>query len=529
MKLLSQGGRVWPALLYGGLAGGLTGAIVVVYKFAAGKVIHLSGNIYAAVRQQPLWLLAVVPVLVVLASVFAAAYKRQPNLKGGGIPTAIGVVRDFISFKWFSNLIGTFGLSLGSFLIGVPLGNEGPSVQIGTTIGRGCVRLTGRKGRPWDRYAMTGGACAGFSTATGAPISGLLFTVEEAHQKVTPLLMTVAATAVVCARVVSELLGGLLGVDSSLFPVLQFPHLSLGGLWIPLTVGLAVGLFGVGFLKLYGVLANFYGKTLGKVPMVWKILAIFAVTVGVGLASDAFVSTGHHLLVDMFAVPMGVWMLVAVLVVRSILTLSANTVGITGGLFLPLMALGAIPAALLGWLAVALGADTALAPLILALGVTASIAGIMKTPLTAILFALEALSLGGNVLPVVIAATTAYVATEIAGVQSITDRVLEVRLEQAHYHKRRLVREAYATVAAGAFAEGKTVADILWPGQLTVLSYRVDGEDWQDVAGGHILTAGQRLHLRYTAFGEDDTAGQLTAILGHAPEKIVECNENDKI
>ena len=29
---------------------------------------------------------------------------------------------------------------------------------------------------------MTGGACAGFSTATGAPISGILFAVEEAHQ-----------------------------------------------------------------------------------------------------------------------------------------------------------------------------------------------------------------------------------------------------------------------------------------------------------------------------------------------------------
>ena len=72
-------------------------------------------------------------------------------------------------------------MSLLSFLMGVPLGNEGPSVQIGTAVGRGTTRIALRKRFAWDRYSMTGGACAGFAVATGAPISGILFAVEEAH------------------------------------------------------------------------------------------------------------------------------------------------------------------------------------------------------------------------------------------------------------------------------------------------------------------------------------------------------------
>ncbi len=519
--------RLCPALLYGATGGTVTAAIVVAYKYAAAHIIHWSGMGYEVLRRQPLWLVAVLPVLIGLAWLFATAYKRQPNLKGGGIPTSIGIIRDFITFRWLSNLIGTFVLSLGSFLLGVPLGNEGPSVQIGTAVGRGCVRVAGIKGRPWDRYAMTGGACAGFATATGAPVSGLLFAIEEAHQRVTPLLVTVAATAVAFARVTSSLLCPLLNVSDSLFGTMSFDTLATSQLWIPVLVGVAVGLFGVLFLRYYRFLSYVSSKTLGALPLLWKIAGIFLLTLLAGLVSSAFISTGHHLLEELFHAPAGAWMLMAILLVRSTLTLSANAVGITGGLFLPLMAVGAIPAALLAQLLIAIGAiDSSLAPLLLALGVTASISGIMKTPLTAILFALEALSLGSNVLVVIVVTIAAYVMTEIFGAKSVTDCVLEARLEQSHAHKRRRVREIYVTVKSGSFADGKAVNDILWPGQLTVLSYQKDNQTgWEDVEGGHLLAAGQRLHLRYTVFGHDETVEQIAAIVGSQPSHPIDCDE----
>ena len=76
----------------------------------------------------------------------------------------------------FVNLIcpALFFGSVTSFLIGVPLGNEGPSVLMGTAVGKGCTDTLAKKHPAWSRYSMTGGACAGFAVATGAPISGIL-------------------------------------------------------------------------------------------------------------------------------------------------------------------------------------------------------------------------------------------------------------------------------------------------------------------------------------------------------------------
>lgn len=108
----------------------------------------------------------VLAVFLIPAFLFAFIYKRIPNLRGGGIPTSIGILRGIIPFKWVRNLIGIFGMSLVSFIIGVPLGNEGPSVQMGVAIGRGSVTTFGKRFHAWDRYSMTGGACSGFAVAS---------------------------------------------------------------------------------------------------------------------------------------------------------------------------------------------------------------------------------------------------------------------------------------------------------------------------------------------------------------------------
>ena len=69
-----------------------------------------------------------------------------------------------------------------AFFTGLPLGNEGPSVLIGTALGRGTNNLFNRT-PAWDRYVMTGGAAAGFAVATGAPATGIIFALEEVHKR----------------------------------------------------------------------------------------------------------------------------------------------------------------------------------------------------------------------------------------------------------------------------------------------------------------------------------------------------------
>ena len=352
----------WQSLLayigFGAVSGTATAAILILYKYLAERAIHLSETAYHHL-QGHLWLVpAAVAGLLAVAWVLTRIYKRLPDLQGSGIPAAIASIRGLSRFSWWKTLIGTFVLSLSSFLLGVPLGNEGPAVQIGTAVGRGAARLTDKRHADWARYAMTGGACAGFAIATGAPIAGILFGMEEAHRKLTPSLATVSATAVAFATVTAKLLAPLFGVSTALFSITT-PTLPLKAAWIPLCVGVALGLLAVGFLSYYRVVRHLLNKTLCRVPQFYKIGGILLLTLTAGLFSGEFLSTGHHLTLSLYEGGYAVWLLVLLLLVRTSLTLGASVSGITGGTFVPTLVLGALGAALLGNGLLAAGMDPA--------------------------------------------------------------------------------------------------------------------------------------------------------------------------
>ena len=507
---------VIPAVAFGALTGTLTSVAVNLYKVCAKYVIAFSEKCYHYVGENLYLIPIVLAAFLLPAFVFALIYKRIPNLRGGGIPTSIGILRGIISFKWVRNIVGIFAMSLVSFLIGVPLGNEGPSVQMGVAIGRGSVFSFGKKYSAWDRYSMTGGACSGFAVATGAPISGVLFAVEEAHQRISPMILMIASTSVMFASFTTELLAPLLGVSKTLFPAMQLPQLTVKDIWIPLAVGAAVGLFAVLFLRYYRLIFSFFNKTLRRIPHGWRIFAVFTLTFAAGLCSFSFVSTGHELILDLFDGKTTIFMLLLLLIVRSTLTLCANSNRITGGIFLPLLAIGALVSSLVAAiLGKTLGLDGSYCTVIQVLGIIACIAGMMKMPLTAIVFAVEALSCYDNIIYVIVTAGVAFAITEIFGVESINDRVLENRVEEINEGKTATIIDRYVTVSDGAFAIGMHVRDIFWPTGLFVLSHKHTlPMELRDKRAAKAIHAGDVLHVRCTTFDEERTIEKLKAILG---------------
>ena len=508
---------LFPAFVFGSITGTLTAVVVLLYKLCAKYVIAFSEKGYHYLREHLVYVPIVLIVLFGIAWLFAFLYKKTPNLRGGGIPTTIGVLRGIISFEWIRNLFGVFFLSLTTFLIGVPLGNEGPSVQMGAAVGRGAVFSFAKKHRAWDRYSMTGGACAGFSVATGAPVSGMLFAIEEAHQRVSPMILIVSATSVLFANVTSTLLAPVLGVSTRLFADFQLQALNVGDLWIPVVVGLFVGLFAVAFLKYFQAIQTLVSKTLSKIPHAVRIFAILAVTVVLGLCSIEYVSTGHELILELFGGVMPIGILLLILLVRSTMTLSANAVGITGGTFIPILALGAVLASALGnAMTSVFGLSTEYSTAILVLGITACISGMMKMPLTAIMFSIEALSCYQNIPHVIAAVTVSFTITELFGAKSVGDHVLEHRIESLNEGKTAKVIDTFVTVQKDAFAIGKQVRDIFWPANLFVLSVKHDQKHGAQVDGhgGKELREGDVLHVRYSTYDEPISKAELIAIVG---------------
>ena len=131
-----------------------------------------------------------------------------------------------------------------------------------------------------------------------------------------------------------------------------------------------------------------------KVSMFVKVGVISLVTLAFGLISFSFVSTGHSLVEELIEGHLAWYLLIAVLLFRMTVTLCANTAGITGGMFLPLIALGALMTSIVGTVMMQFGwIGEEYHGVVVALGICACISGMMKCPLTAVVFGVEALSL----------------------------------------------------------------------------------------------------------------------------------------
>ncbi len=493
---------VLPALGFGVVSGALAGVAVTVYKYFAKGAVNGSSALFAFLRGH-LWMLP-----VALAAAFGVAlllawiYKKEPDLQGGGIPASVGTLRGLFRFHPIKNAAGSFLLSLIAFLFGVPLGTEGPSVQLSTALGAGATRYAPKKWRAWERFSMTGGASAGFSVATGAPISGIFFAVEEAHGRISPLIVLTAVVAVLFAELCAYFLSPLLGVDVALFDVKGFQALDLKDYWMPLLAGILMGVAALAFLKLYHLLDGWIRKK-WNAPQQLKIFSVLCATLLAGLISAEFISTGHHLIGELFHETPSLLFLGGILLIRSVLTLSANISGITGGIFLPLLAIGSTAGAILGK---ALGVGEELAPLFVVFGIAGCIAGMMKMPLTAILFGVEALGLSHNLLPLILVCVCAYAIPEALGEESVGECVLERRKELLHKGKVFTEEEKTFSVEAGAFAVGKEVRDIFWPDGVRVLSVKKAAE-------GHLLSAGDVLLIRISTYDGEQAERELSHIL----------------
>jgi hypothetical protein len=140
----------------------------------------------------------------------------------------------------------------------------------------------------------------------------------------------------------------------------------------------------------------------------------------------------------------------------------------------------------------------------------------MKMPLTAIVFAVEALSCHTNILYILIVSMAAFIITEIFEVRSINEIVLEGREESQNKGKTACVIDTFVTVQSDSFAIGKQIRDIFWPRNLFVLSVQHDKNHGAEVDehGGKEIREGDILHVRYSTYDEEWTRQELLAIVG---------------
>lgn len=502
-----------PCVVLSAVAGILTGALIFLFKAVSQRVIAFSTSVYAAVREEPKYLPLAVLAAAAVGFAVALILKYAKDCRGGGIPTAVASIRGLIPLRWVQGIFTLFFSSQLTYLCGVPLGNEGPSVQMGAAIGKGTTELVGRKNRAWERYIMTGGACAGFAAATGASLTGILFALEEVHRRFSPMIFTAAAVSVLTGSVTQELLCTAFGVSPYMFDIKISEILPYGYFWTSLVIGAICGIFAVLFTKLYKIIRSAGMRLSGKVLSAVKIPVIFALVALFGFFSEDFTGSGHSL-TEKLLEGGGVWyILIAAFVIRACFMISANSEGVSGGVFLPILTFGAIIGALCAKGMVAVGAvEAEYYPILVAVGMSSFLAVASRTPITALAFSAEALCGVGNVLPVGIAIVTGYIIIETVGIPSFNDTVMEAKVELENRGKTPVIVNTHMTVRKDSFAIGKEVRDILWPPTCAVLS--VDKNSSVLAPNGQGLCEGDVLHIHYQTHDPKKTLEMFEYILG---------------
>ncbi len=510
-----------PFIGHGIVTGFVVGITIFFFKLIAEKLEEISHHLYEGAKGSPLRILLIFLGLSLIAVLMYLLHKKIPEVKGGGIPRSEGIMRGILKLRWLPTFFGTLFGSLMSFFSGIPLGSEGPSVLIGTSVAHGLNPQL--RGEATNREIMTGGACAGFAVATGSPLTAILFVLEEVHRRITPSLVLIASAASLTATGVNHLLCELFEINPVLFDVgavveLQLPQIGYV-LLMTLIVALAVNVFDV---------AVFYFQKLmethgAKIPALAKLLFVFLLTGIVGIFFPEALFGGRGIILGVLSGEKTLYFVLLLLAWRAIMMIFTSASGATGGIFVPTLAIGALVGALGADLLVTIGMPEEFYGTMVLISMCAFMGGTMRAPLTAAVFFIESTAQYTSVFYVAIVVFGVYFITNLFDREAFYDMVL-VSMEKAQNKKRkRRILRFEAKVSDSAFIIGKPSRDILWPHGAVITSItRADAHRRaMDNDGEKKFYAGDTLVIRVQLYDEGYVTKYLYDLVGRDHEMTV--------
>ena len=396
-------GQLYPLLLKSLLTGVLVALFVSFFRWGIPQVMGLVSRLLVWARGNVLYSIVFVGIFILIGLLVSFCTKKEPMIGGSGIPQVSGILQDKLNLSWWKIFVNKLLAGLLAIGSGLSLGREGPSVQIGGSLGQGVGELS-HSSKADSKMLLAGGAGAGMAVAFNAPISGLFFTVEELfHQTSHRKFMSLALT-VLTATGLSRLFIG----NSACIKVPPMQGLDLRVTPQLLGLGLVIGLSGVFFNKAIMWGKDFYDWL--KVPVTCKHILPFVVTALFLLLDPSLLGSGENFILTQPEASLGIGQALAIYGIKLLLLLAAFSSGIPGGIFFPLLALGSLIGQAYASVLIAgglLGADWLLTFALLAMA--GHFAAIVRAPLTGIFLILE--MTGGapsDLLPLIIVSYAAY-------------------------------------------------------------------------------------------------------------------------
>lgn len=345
-------------------------------------------------------------LLVLTGGLLSTRYMKI--LAGSGIPRLkilLAVHHGYISTKEWVLKIFTTVLTLGS---GVPMGHEAPTIFIAGGVGSSLGRKFNFKEKRLKDLIYVGSA-AGIAAAFNTPIAAVVFVLEE----IIGSMSTKAMGPILISALVASVTASTLNGQNSIFTPSSYSFSDPKELFFYLAVGIVAGVAGPFFISnsigVKKITLKFF-----KHHRLTPILMAFLIVGALSFIHTKIPGSGLNFINELLGgqVP-GVQELIIVLILKFIAIALCSGSGMSGGIMLPIMLLGACLGGLFGQLSSYLiGISTIQIGAYCLVGMGAFFASVIRTPFTSIILVFEMTRDYRIVLPLMVANLVSYVIAE---------------------------------------------------------------------------------------------------------------------
>lgn len=461
LEAINAYSKKMPILLKSILIGILAGIVVSGYRYVLIEAGEISFVIYEQVKNNLFW----VPLLFILlggtGSLVGNLVAKFSMISGSGIPQVKGIIMGYLKNNWLSTLIAKFVGGTLSMLAGLSLGREGPSIQLGACVAEGVGEKLALS-RTEKKVLIASGASAGLAAAFNAPLAGAMFAMEEIFKYISPVILLSTLLAAVVADFISKMFFGM-------SPVFNFGVLGtipLKEYWLLFVLGAILGIAGAFYNYVLIISQRLYKKN-KWLNVKTKAIVPFILAGIIGLTFPMALGSGH-IITEKLNLSTSLTFLIFLFVVKFVFSMLSFGSGAPGGIFFPLLMLGAVIGGIFGHIFISyLGYDPSLFSNFIVLAMAGYFTAIVRAPITGIFLLVEMTGSFTHLLPLTVVSITSYVVADLLKSPPIYESLLanlirerKSRKDEQEENDKILVE---MIVHHGSLAETKYLKDIDFP------------------------------------------------------------------
>lgn len=470
------------------IIGLFSGLIIVAFRYclewaeSLRELILRSANLYSSK------MILLILGLGFIAFLLNLIVKTEPLVSGSGIPQVKGVLSGHLKLKWARVLILKFVGGVLAIGAGLSLGREGPSVQIGAAVGQGVSRLLGRL-KIEEKFLITSGASAGLAAAFNAPLAGVIFSMEELNKNFSPAILMSAVGASLSADFVTKVFYG--STSAFNFPIL--PILPINYYLYLIGLGLIIGLFG-----------GFFNRSLLKTLEIREkiglsntliILVSLLIAGLLGYILPEVLGGGNHLIDSLSKSNFSISLLIILVLAKFLFTLISYGTGVPGGIFLPILAIGALTGNIYGDLIVKIfHVSPYYTNNFIIFAMAAYFTAVVKAPITGSILITEMTGSFSHLWALITVSTVAYLASDLLRTkpiyEALYDRILTKKGNIISSKETMLLIET--VICLGSKISGKRVKQVVWPKHCLLVNIK-RGDQELIPQGDTLLYAGDHI------------------------------------